>query len=269
MSTMPPHDDSGDEVDAEYRRWTASDPARPAASVRDSVLAHAARLTDERSRKHTRRKWGVPVFGGLAAAALAGLLVYPHLLAPTSVLVKREPATASNNVVRPPQIESVPAVSAPAPAAPPARAYAPAPVSPLSSVLNASIAQQRSKRAAEAASVPQDRIEEVDADNKAEQPQVIGEILAGQSEPSISAGVPLRREAQFANAQVDLNARDKDGRTPLMLAVLKGSEQEVTALLARGADPNAKDADGETPLHAAILGHHVEIATALQRSGAR
>jgi len=69
--------------------------------------------------------------------------------------------------------------------------------------------------------------------------------------------------------QSDINARDAAGRTPLMLAVLRGQTDTVSALLAYGADPNAADSHGTTPLQAARAAGRPAIIAALQRYGAR
>jgi hypothetical protein len=66
-----------------------------------------------------------------------------------------------------------------------------------------------------------------------------------------------------------IDARDADGRSALMLAVLRGRGEAVDALLAAGADPNAADVHGVTPLHAALGGEQADIAAALRRAGAR
>jgi Ankyrin repeats (3 copies) len=66
-----------------------------------------------------------------------------------------------------------------------------------------------------------------------------------------------------------IDARDADGRSALMLAVLRGRGEAVDALLAAGADPNAVDVHGVTPLHAALGGEQADIAAALRRAGAR
>jgi ankyrin repeat protein len=50
--------------------------------------------------------------------------------------------------------------------------------------------------------------------------------------------------------KADINARDKDGRTPLMYAVDAGPEN-VRFLLLRGADPSIQDRKGQTALHLA------------------
>lgn len=46
---------------------------------------------------------------------------------------------------------------------------------------------------------------------------------------------------------VDVNAKDKDGRTQLHLAADSGEQEVARLLLAKGADVNAKDTDGQTP----------------------
>ena len=66
-----------------------------------------------------------------------------------------------------------------------------------------------------------------------------------------------------------VDARDEDGRTALMLAILHGRAHAVNVLLAHGADPNVADAHGTTPLQAALAGHQTAIAAALQLAGAR
>jgi len=69
--------------------------------------------------------------------------------------------------------------------------------------------------------------------------------------------------------QPDINARDATGRTALMLAILHGQTDAVSALLAYGADPNAADTHGTTPLQAARATGRPAIIAALQRYGAR
>ena len=104
--------------------------------------------------------------------------------------------------------------------------------------------------------------------------------LASRAVPAARAADPaaeLRRAAEIGDiAQLQAliatgpaDARDQDGRTALMLAVLRGQSRAVEMLLASGADPNAADAHGTTPLQAALAAHQQAIAETLQRAGAR
>src|SRR5262249_51060934 len=51
------------------------------------------------------------------------------------------------------------------------------------------------------------------------------------------------------DAGVDVNARDADGNTPLLLAAIYAGPECVELLLKKGADVNAKNKLGATPLH--------------------
>jgi Ankyrin repeats (3 copies) len=142
MSEMPPSQDLPDDVDDSYRRAAALDSSRPSEWVRHSVLAHAKELaTDHASSGNRRAKWhsmfrgtrrawlGPTVFGTLAAAAFAGLLIAPRFLAPPVgpvAAVKFSGAPASPATSGAP----TPAPFAPAPETPAAREPAPAASAP-------------------------------------------------------------------------------------------------------------------------------------------
>ena len=66
----------------------------------------------------------------------------------------------------------------------------------------------------------------------------------------------------------DINARDADNRSPLMLAVTHSRTKVVELLLAHGADANAADRSGATPLQAAVSTHQTAIAATLRAAGA-
>jgi ankyrin repeat protein len=67
---------------------------------------------------------------------------------------------------------------------------------------------------------------------------------------------------------VDVNSRDADDRSALLLAVLNGRSDVVNLLLTHGADVNAADRGGTTPLQAAESTHQPGIAATLRAAGA-
>jgi len=69
-------------------------------------------------------------------------------------------------------------------------------------------------------------------------------------------------------SNVDVNARDPNGRTALILAIQHNHSVIVKELLAHGANPNTPDSRGNTPLMAARIIANWGVFAALQRSGA-
>jgi len=68
-----------------------------------------------------------------------------------------------------------------------------------------------------------------------------------------------------------IEARDKDGSTPLHCAVWKGHQEVVAFLLQAGADVNSQNENdhwGTTPLHAAAHANQAAIAQLLINHGA-
>jgi len=70
----------------------------------------------------------------------------------------------------------------------------------------------------------------------------------------------------------DINARNRDGDTPLFLFLRFGTERHddemIRSLLRNGADVNAKNNAGQTPLHQAAMWGTFERAAVLVRNGA-
>ncbi len=66
---------------------------------------------------------------------------------------------------------------------------------------------------------------------------------------------------------VDVNALDSKGRSPLILAISRGHVEIVKVLLAHGADPAKADGHGVTPKAAAYSRGSFEITKALERAG--
>ena len=75
----------------------------------------------------------------------------------------------------------------------------------------------------------------------------------------------------------DVNMKDKDGRSSLLVAAMEGHKTIVEILLAKGADVNAGDEGGGTPLDGAeslerrddYCAKHNKIADLLRKHGAK
>jgi ankyrin repeat protein len=65
-----------------------------------------------------------------------------------------------------------------------------------------------------------------------------------------------------------INTKGHYGNYPLHVAALRGNREEVTLLIASGADVNTRGEHGYTPLHDAIEQGHIEIVRLLIDHGA-
>jgi hypothetical protein len=262
MNESPPPNEGLEEVDELYRRLSECDSSRPSEALGLAVLRHASELAAQaRTREGSvpiefRRpsandsRWRVAAYGGVAAAALAGLLIAPHFLTPSTALQK--PTTP---------------------------AATPAPPRALAGDADARRATMAQGPALESASPPQLAQRATPAPSAAR--DMASSTFAAPAQHaarSRDAAAALREAAQSGNVQrletllaehIDIDARDADGRSALMLAVVHDQKEVVTSLLAAGADPNAADTSGTTPLEAAIAAARPEIAAALRRAGAR
>lgn len=84
-------------------------------------------------------------------------------------------------------------------------------------------------------------------------------------------GQVARVEELLATDNSLIDARDKDGSTPLHCATWKGQQEVVASLIKAGADVNAhnnNDHWGTTPLHAAAHANQAAIAQLLIDHGA-
>jgi hypothetical protein len=277
MNESPPPNEGLEEVDERYRRLSDRDSSRPSEAIRLGVLRHASELAAQaRTREGSvpiefRRpsandsRWRVATYGGVAAAALAGLLIAPHFLTPSTAPQKLTTAA--------------PTPAPPAPPAPPATPATPAPPRALAGGADARRATMAQGAALESASPPQLAQRATPAPSAArDMASSTFPAPAQHAARSLDAARALREAAQSGNVQrleallaehIDIDARDANGRSALMLAVVHDQKEAVTSLLAAGADPNAADTSGTTPLEAAIAAARPEIAAALRRAGAR
>jgi ankyrin repeat protein len=82
-------------------------------------------------------------------------------------------------------------------------------------------------------------------------------------------GVTDRDTVRFlAERGADLEQRNADGDTPLLIAIRQDNHRLATHLVNRGADVNAKAADGQSALSLAMELKHSELISLLQRQGA-
>ncbi len=65
--------------------------------------------------------------------------------------------------------------------------------------------------------------------------------------------------------KVNLNLRDKQGLTPLMVAATLGLEKITSFLVDRGAARDIKNADGKTAVDLARANHHQKTLEYLER----
>jgi hypothetical protein len=105
-----------EDLDEIYRRASALDPSRPSEAVRRKVLAHAAALAAAARPAANRPRWRPAIFGTLAAAGLAGLLIMPRVFNPHPPAESADTAVATK---APPVVATPPLAGAPPPAGAP------------------------------------------------------------------------------------------------------------------------------------------------------
>jgi hypothetical protein len=299
---------SGDDDDMErrFQRGLKEDGA-PSEAVRRAILEHASRMAVQHARSQPERRTPVmraarrwsTIFGTLAAAVFAGLLVVPILRAP---------------VVRQQSQIATPQTLAPSPPSPQAAAQAPAPrlgqveqnetsdsgaraqqqiaaadAKPKEVAAPTSTASDHSSRAKAGISTiaraapPAAPLAAAPAARDAASTVAAAAATAnrnsargaaslrepGESLRGAAAAGDLAAVNALLGSSSDVDARDPSGRTALMLAILNGHAVVVDALLAHGADGNAVDATGVRPLQMARTGGNEQIIDSLLRAGAR
>ena len=74
---------------------------------------------------------------------------------------------------------------------------------------------------------------------------------------------------EFLDLQVDLNTKDKDENTPLLLCVKRGDIASAKLLIENGGDVDARNKDGLAALYYARKGKQKELEGVLIRAGAK
>ena len=85
---------------------------------------------------------------------------------------------------------------------------------------------------------------------------------------AVRAGSADTVKALLVSPNVDVNATDEQGNTPLIEAARLGHDDIVRALLIARADPKLKNNDGKTALMLASEGGHDDTVKALTEAGA-
>ncbi|MEN3326306.1 MAG: ankyrin repeat protein 6 [Acidobacteriota bacterium] len=84
---------------------------------------------------------------------------------------------------------------------------------------------------------------------------------------AVHAGSPDTVRAVLNSPNVDVNAADEHGNTPLIEAARYGHDQVVSVLLLAHADPTIKNDEGKTALMLAAEGRHDETVRVLTQAG--
>jgi hypothetical protein len=298
MSEIPPSQDPPEEIDDHYRRTSALDSSRPSESVRRAVLAHAGQLAAARVAQKepikidtsqpaaNQASWRRPaIFGTLAAAALAGLLIAPQYLIPTHA-----PVTALSPAPAPAPTSAPEPTPAPAPTPGPDQLTAqPPPAAATDEPPPAPSAQPRSNlrpRMSPRSGSPQ-AIENYAQLQESRRAADVPATIAAQS-PNSAAGVVqppamAPRAARSAAAAAPPMApmpghaealgraqagRSADSGADLRRAADSGDMQKLRVLLDQQVDIEARDASGRTALMLATLRGRAAAVDALLASGA-
>jgi hypothetical protein len=284
-------DTQDEELIARYRRAGDADAAAPSESARRAILAESRRVAEQLAKKAPQHRfdvsrpaandarWKITAFGTVGAALLGTLLIAPRLWESRHATeVSSVPAAA------PAAATAAPAVLA-APAAPAAKNAssdaAPAPklesASSTREALNEVVVIQAQRKSvlpgvaqniAPLPSSPPGVARGGAVSMSADRAARAGSVPTPASLPAAAGLGDVRQAALLLDQGAAVDARDEEGRTPLMLAVARGRLEVVRLLLARGADPNAADNSGRTPLQQARAGNLREVAVLLEQAGA-
>ena len=298
MNDLPPSQEPSDPIDDAYRRASALDPSRPSPGVRRAVLDHATRLAAERVAaaraeigRTTQRynttvghKWWRPaLFGTLAAAAAAGLLVAPQVFKSRSTAtggtageIVTEPVMIAPLTESAPTSMTTPGTSTPTPA--------PTPTMPSTRTM---AAKSKSERAATAApeSAPASRPEPLTRSQARFAPARAATAaqqhpMPADAAPDTAGGLMQRRDsiaAAPATAPALANSATPSIAAPeapigsaaeLRSAAAAGDMSRLRASLNAHVDINSRDNTGRTALLLATLHAQTDAVRELLAHGA-
>src|SRR5450759_2802484 len=90
-------------------------------------------------------------------------------------------------------------------------------------------------------------------------PMVFATGCSQQSIHKAAENGDLAKAERYLQNGADVNTKDKDGRTPLMVAADNGHLEIVNFLISKDADVGAKSKDGKTSLMQAALDGHPDV----------
>jgi hypothetical protein len=283
---QPPAGDGDDDMERRFQTGLQDD-GGPSEAVRRAILDHASRMAVEhaqsrpggrRSALLTDRRRNT-IFGALAAAVFAGLLVVPMLRAP---VVHRQSPVAQSPIAAPPNLKTAPQ-SSPASEAQPAQEPQPAQESRLAELQRdntntrgagtqrriAADANKPKEAAAPASSAStyasQAKSEPQSALSATSSPAAPADARASASDAaSAIAAAPAPPSRQLARATTSSVERGESLRG----AAAAGNLTAVNAVLSSSFDVDARDQSGRTALMLAILNGHADVVAALLAHGA-
>ena len=85
---------------------------------------------------------------------------------------------------------------------------------------------------------------------------------------AVRTGKPEVVRTLLATSKADVNGRDDQGNTPLMIAAQNGHDEITSTLLAAKADAKAKNDHAQTALDLAIAAGHDDVVRILKAAGA-
>jgi hypothetical protein len=269
-----------DDLDEIYRRASALDRSRPSEAVRRRVLEHAAALAAAPRPAANRARWRPAIFGTLAAAGLAGLLVIPRVFNPHA---PAESADTAAPAKVPPVIEAQPPAgappfadalstnSAPAPFPPPQAAARSRAVPPAQKQTTASREDvQAAPPTAEASRLAASRLKAADQREAAQSDAVAQPDAAARSgaaaHPDSIAHPGLM--GGYLAAPAHPASPPADPSSALWRAAETGDVQRLRAILGADVRIDPPDARGRTALMLAVARGHAESVDVLLAHGA-